>query len=77
MQPVAAICLVFSLVLSAALWIYLVRVCFAQSTAHGVVALLLPPVALLSLLPAWQQHRQLFVMALGALGFISIAFILG
>ncbi|WP_226664272.1 hypothetical protein [Microbulbifer aggregans] len=76
MPPVAAVCLVFALVLSAALWIYLVRVCFANSTVHGIVALLLPPIALLSLLPHWQQYRQLFLMALGAFGFISIAIIL-
>lgn len=75
MQPVAAVSLVFALVLSATLWIYLMRVCFAQSTALGITALLLPPLALLLLTPHWRHHQALFILALGALGFISIAFV--
>jgi len=76
MQPVAAVSLVFALVLSAALWVYLLRVCFARSTFLSILALMLPPLALLSLLPNWRQHRELFALALGALGFISIAVML-
>lgn len=77
MPPVAAVCLVFALVLSIALWIYLLRVCFAESSLHGLLAIFLPPVALLLLLPRWQAHRELFLMAIAALGFISIAVMLG
>ncbi|WP_288131847.1 hypothetical protein [Microbulbifer sp.] len=76
MQPVAAVSLVFALILSATLWIYLLRVCFAQSTLLGIIALLLPPVALLLLVPHWQRHRELFALALAALGFISIAVVM-
>lgn len=75
MQPVAAVCLIFAVVISAALWIYLIRVCFTVSTLLGIVAVLLPPIALLSLLPSWQQNRELFLMTLAVLGFISIALI--
>ncbi|WP_295803769.1 hypothetical protein [uncultured Microbulbifer sp.] len=77
MLPVAAVSLVFALVLSAVLWVYLVRVGFAQSTVHGIVAIILPPIALLMLLPHWRKFRELFLLAFAALGFISLAAILG
>ncbi|WOX04127.1 hypothetical protein [Microbulbifer pacificus] len=76
MPPVAAVSLVITLVLGAVLWIYLLRVCFADSAPLGIVALFLPPLALLALLPQWKSHRQLFALAVGVLGCISIAAIL-
>ena len=76
MQPVAAVCLVFALVLSAVLWVYLTRVSFAQSTLHGILAIILPPLALLLLLPKWPRFPELFLLAIAALGFLSLASIL-
>ncbi|WP_105102458.1 hypothetical protein [Microbulbifer pacificus] len=73
MPPVAAVSLVFALVLGAVLWIYLLRISFADSTLFGIIALLLPPLALLFLIPRWQSHRELFALALAVLGLISIA----
>lgn len=76
MQPVAAVCLVFALVLGAVSWVYLARVSFRESTLNGIVALILPPIALLMLLPRWQQNREIFLLAIAALGFISLVAIL-
>jgi len=76
MQPVAAVLTVFSLVFTAICWFQLARACFAQGTLPGIVALLLPPLALLTLLPQWRRHWEVFALAAAALAFVSIATIL-
>ena len=50
MPPVAAVSLVFALVLGAALWIYIIRLSFQASTLMGIVALIFPPIPLAILL---------------------------
>lgn len=61
MPPVAAVSLVFALVLGAALWIYIVRLSFQASTLMGIVALIIPPIPLAVLLanPAYRQSLVL------------------
>ncbi|WP_346838114.1 hypothetical protein [Microbulbifer sp. SAOS-129_SWC] len=73
MQPLAALLTVFALVFAAVCWLQLARVCFSQGTLAGIVALLLPPLALLSLLPQWRRQWELFALAGAALVCISIA----
>ena len=59
MPPVAAVSLVFALVLGVALWVYIVRLSFQASTFMGVVALVLPPLALAVLLAAPDSRKAL------------------
>lgn len=73
MQPVAAVLTIFALVFAVICWLRLVRTCFRQDTLFGIIAVLLPPLALLLLLPQWRQQRELFALAIAALVFISIA----
>jgi hypothetical protein len=73
LEPVAAVMTVFALVLGAICWLQLIRICFRQHMLLGLLAFLLPPLALLLLLPQWQKQKELFVLALAALSFISIA----
>ncbi|MCA0899981.1 MULTISPECIES: hypothetical protein [Microbulbifer] len=73
MPPVAAVSLVFSLVLGIVLWIYLIRLSFARSSGMGVVALLLPPLAFIQLLTDPEHREQLLVLFVSILLFSSIA----
>ncbi|WP_193163059.1 hypothetical protein [Microbulbifer hainanensis] len=73
MQPVAALLTIFALVFAAICWLRLVRVCFGQDTLLGIIAVLLPPLALLSLLPRWRQYRELLLLAAASLTCIIIA----
>lgn len=62
MPPVAAVSLVFALVLGAVLWIYVLRLSFAQSVLSGIIAILLPPVALLNILAHRRDDRELVAL---------------
>ncbi|MBY6190997.1 hypothetical protein KUV22_11250 [Microbulbifer agarilyticus] len=73
MPPVAAVSLVFSLVLGVVLWIYLIRLSVARSSGMGVVALLLPPLAFIQLLTDPEHREQLLVLFVSILLFSSIA----
>jgi hypothetical protein len=73
MPPVAAVLTIFALVFAAICWLRLLRVSFGQDLFQGLIAVFLPPLALLLLLPHWRRERELFALALAALGFISIA----
>lgn len=72
MQPVAAVSLVFAIVLGVALWVQVLRLSFAQSALLAVLALLFPPIPLLLLsLDAKHRPRLLPLIFLVA-GFSSI-----
>ncbi|KUJ83874.1 hypothetical protein AWR36_008665 [Microbulbifer flavimaris] len=71
--PVAAVLTVFALVFAAIGWLRLILAGFREGTLFGLVALFLPPLALIGLVPRWRQHREIYALALGALVFISIA----
>ncbi|GAA5525834.1 hypothetical protein Maes01_02407 [Microbulbifer aestuariivivens] len=73
MPPVAAVLTVFALVFAAIGWLRLLAAGFRLGTLFGLMALLLPPLALLGLAPRWRQYRDIYYLALGALVFISIA----
>lgn len=62
MPPVAAVSLVFALVLGAVLWIYVLRRSFATSTLSGIIAILLPPLALLNILAHRRDDRELLAL---------------
>ena len=76
MVPVAAVLTVFALVFSFIAWLRLLRASFRENALLGLIAFFLPPLALLILLPRWQQERETFetlLFAGAALIFISIA----
>lgn len=73
MEPVAAVLTVFGIALAALAWLRLLAVCFRTHPALGLVAVLLPPLALLLLLPRWREERDLFLLALAALACTGIA----
>ncbi|AMX03810.1 hypothetical protein [Microbulbifer thermotolerans] len=73
MAPVAAVLTVFALVFAFLCWLRLLRVCFRQHLLLGLIAIFLPPLALLILLPGWEKERDMFALAAGALVAISIA----
>ncbi|MFI2812028.1 MULTISPECIES: hypothetical protein [Microbulbifer] len=73
MEPVAAVLTVFGIVFAALAWLRLLAVSFRAHPAMGFIAVLLPPLALLCLVPRWRQERELFLLALAALVFSSIA----
>lgn len=73
MMPVAAVLTVFSLIFAFIGWLRLLRVCFGRDTLLGLIAVFLPPLALLMLLPQWRSERELFALAGASLVFISIA----
>lgn len=73
LDPVAAVLTIFALVCGAICWLGLIRAGFREHLLFGLTALLLPPLALLLLLPQWPKHRELVVLALAALGSISVA----
>ncbi|WP_237057506.1 hypothetical protein [Microbulbifer sediminum] len=73
MEPVAAVLTVFSVVFAALAWLRLLAVSFRTHPALGFVAVLLPPLALLALAPRWREEREIFLLALAALVFSSIA----
>lgn len=62
MPPVAAVSLVFALVLGAVLWIYVLRLSFAKSTLSGITAILLPPLALVNILAHRREDRELLAL---------------
>ncbi|TLM79086.1 hypothetical protein ACONUD_14870 [Microbulbifer harenosus] len=62
MPPVAAVSLVFALVLGAVLWIYVLRLSFAESALSGIIAILLPPLALVNILAHRRQDRELVTL---------------
>ncbi|WP_299594105.1 hypothetical protein [uncultured Microbulbifer sp.] len=72
MPPVAAVSLVFSLVLGAVLWIYLIRLSFEVSTGMGIAALVFPLLPLLILLSNPRHQEQLVTLASAILLFSSI-----
>ncbi|WP_043319985.1 hypothetical protein [Microbulbifer sp. HZ11] len=72
MPPVAAVSLVFLLVLSAVLWIYLIRLSFGISTVMGIAALIFPPLPLLLLLANSEHRRQLALLSVAILLLSSI-----
>ena len=73
MPPVAAVSLVFSLVLGAVLWIYLIRLSFKVSTGMAIVALIFPVLALLMFLIDSKYREQIFTLSAAILLFSSIA----
>lgn len=73
MAPLAAVLTVFALIFAVVGWLRLLRVCFRQGPVTGLLAFFLPPLALLILLPHWEEERELFATAGAALIFISIA----
>ncbi|MCK7597894.1 hypothetical protein M0G74_11485 [Microbulbifer sp. CAU 1566] len=62
MQPVAAVSLIFTLVLGVVLWIYLMRLAFRDSTLLGVLAIALPPLALLIIVAQGAHNRELIAV---------------
>ena len=60
MMPVSAILTVFTLVFAAIVWIRLLSVCFDDSTFAGFIALFIPPLALMLLMPRWRQEKDLY-----------------
>lgn len=75
MPPVAAISLVFTLVLGAVLWVYLLRLSFALSTLSGVIALLLPPLGLVIMLAHYRSDRGLIGLTVAVFIGVSLTFI--
>ncbi|SHF26116.1 hypothetical protein SAMN04487965_1771 [Microbulbifer donghaiensis] len=73
MAPVAAVLTVFALVFGFISWLRLLRVGFGEQTALGLLAVFLPPLALLLLLPRWRQEREMFLLAAAALTFFCAA----
>ncbi len=62
MPPVAAVSLVFALVLGAVLWIYVLRLSFAESALSGIIAILVPPLALINILAHRRDDRELVAL---------------
>ncbi|WKD49598.1 hypothetical protein [Microbulbifer spongiae] len=63
MVPVNAALTVFALVFAAIAWLRLLRIGFADGNLSGLLALFLPPLALLLLLPRWREETDLFLLA--------------
>ncbi|MBN8429726.1 hypothetical protein JF535_02555 [Microbulbifer salipaludis] len=72
MQPVAAVSLVFTLVVGAILWIQVLRMSFAASSGLGVLAILCPPIPLVLLLADHRRRRTLLPLLLLVAGLSSI-----
>ncbi|WP_078083975.1 hypothetical protein [Microbulbifer mangrovi] len=72
MQPVAAVSLVFTMVLSAVLWIQVLRLSVAESTGLTVLAILCPPIPLALLLFDSHHRQRLLPLAVLVAGFSSI-----
>lgn len=72
MQPVAAVSLVFTLVIGAILWIQVLRISFAESTGIAVLAILCPPIALALLLLDRGHRQNLLTLVVLLAGFSSI-----
>ncbi|SDK37458.1 hypothetical protein [Microbulbifer yueqingensis] len=75
MEPVAAVMTVFGIVFAALGWLRLLAVCFREHPALGLVAVLLPPLALVFMAPRWREERELFLLVLAAVIFSSIAIV--
>ncbi|MEX2962427.1 hypothetical protein [Microbulbifer sp. TYP-18] len=73
LSPVAAVLTIFALIFTAIGWLRLLRTSFHQNLLQGWLAIFTPPLALLLLAPHWRREKELFALALGALGFFSIA----
>ncbi|WP_170833166.1 hypothetical protein [Microbulbifer marinus] len=71
MAPVAAVLTIFALVFGFLCWLRLLRVSFREHMLLGLLAVFLPPLALLLLLPQWRREREMFALAGAALLFIS------
>ncbi|WGL15527.1 hypothetical protein PVT68_12180 [Microbulbifer bruguierae] len=69
MQPVVAVSLIFTLVLGAVLWIYLLRLAFAESTLLGITAIAIPPLALLIILAQRPQDGELIALTVAVITF--------
>ncbi|WP_226703487.1 hypothetical protein [Microbulbifer elongatus] len=72
MQPVAAVSLVFAIVLSVVLWLQVLRLSFARSAFLAVLAFLCPPIPLLLLLLEAKHRQRLLPLVLLVAGFSSI-----
>ena len=72
MQPVAAVSLVFAIVIGAVLWVQVLRLSFVQSAILTVLALLCPPIPLLLLLLDSKHRQRLLPLVLLVAGFSSI-----
>ncbi|WP_066960184.1 hypothetical protein [Microbulbifer sp. Q7] len=72
MQPVAAVSLVFTLVVGAILWIQVLRMSFAASSGFGVLAILCPPIPLVLLLADHRCRKTLLPLVLMVAGLSSI-----
>ncbi|WP_323846288.1 hypothetical protein [Microbulbifer magnicolonia] len=73
MAPVAAVLTVFALVFAFLCWLRLLRVSFREDLLLGIVAVLLPPLALLFFLCRWPQEREMILLAAASLVFIGAA----
>ncbi|MCO1332905.1 hypothetical protein MO867_01005 [Microbulbifer sp. OS29] len=63
MAPVAAVLTVFALILGAIAWLRLLLVGFARDPLSGLIALFLPPLALLLLIPQRHEEGEIFILA--------------
>lgn len=63
MVPLNAALTVFALVFAAIAWLRLLRIGFADGNLSGLLALFIPPLALLLLLPRWREETELFLLA--------------
>ncbi|QFT56904.1 hypothetical protein [Microbulbifer sp. THAF38] len=76
MMPVSAVLTVFALAFAAIAWLRLVKVCFDDSTIAGFLALFIPPLALMLLLPRWRQEQELYLLWGAALACLLLSFVL-
>ncbi|WNZ56255.1 hypothetical protein [Microbulbifer sp. JMSA003] len=60
MSPVAAVLTVFALVLGAVAWLRLLFIGFSRDPLSGLIALFMPPLALLLLLPDRRENSDLY-----------------
>ena len=69
----AAVSLVFAIVLGAVLWVQVLRLSFAHSALLVVLTFLCPPIPLLVLLVDSKHRQRLLPLTLLVAGFSSIA----
>ncbi|MBB5211605.1 hypothetical protein [Microbulbifer hydrolyticus] len=73
MQPVAAVSLVFTIVLGAVLWVQVLRLSIAESTGLAVLAILFPPIPLALFVISSRHRQKVLPLVLLVAGLSSIA----
>ncbi|WP_157954189.1 hypothetical protein [Microbulbifer sp. A4B17] len=76
MTPVAAVLTIFALVLGTIAWLRLIFIGFNRDALSGLIALFLPPLALLLLLPDRRENSDLYLVCGAALLCLLAALIL-